>query len=117
MTLFHALSDEGQKPRTAAGLDSTLYPDMKSRDGASTPVCIRDDQVVQHLLPTLGFLPLRPAPDPLELFKLSSLDSNRSAPPPAYSDERSVAATSPWQKLRTGVRAILCCRPPSDGLG
>jgi hypothetical protein len=87
-------------------------PDMKSRDGASTPICIRDVQIVEHLLPTLPFLPstpIRPPPVLLQPLKDPSLDLDRTLeepPPPAYPE--SEVSQSKWKKVGKVLRLLFC---------
>lgn len=91
----------------------TRPPDMKSRDGRSTPVCILDYQIVEHLLPTLPFLPstsLRPIPTPVQPLKDPSLDIEGHAeepPPPAY-PAREESRRSNWKKIGKVLRLVFC---------
>ncbi|GAA5984402.1 hypothetical protein JCM5350_003349 [Sporobolomyces pararoseus] len=92
---------------------------MKSRDGRSTPVCILDYQIVEHLLPTLPFLPstsLRPIPTPVQPLKDPLLDIEGHAeepPPPAY-PAREESRRSNWKKIGKVLRLMFCGAP--DGV-
>ncbi|GAA5893959.1 uncharacterized protein JCM6883_003683 [Sporobolomyces salmoneus] len=91
---------------------------MKPRDDTRTDTIeIRDDQVVNHLLPTLPFRPRTlqalSFPSPTLLGKDTSLDLERPAeepPPPAYPNGNQ-SKPACWKKVGRIVRVIFCGGP------